>query len=200
MQSEYPTESDRRLKFATEFTGSAGTAVIAETQAALWTDSRYFVQAEQQIDNETWTLMKEGTRWAHRHTQSIAIFDLISFGIPGYAGVMKIEEWLVEILPPNSRVGIDPFLISASEFRRMFDYLNEKGHKLVSVQQNLVDLVWTDRPALNLKPLEALAYGYSGKRSWEKVKEVREAIDKLGAECLVVTALDDIACESAVCC
>lgn len=54
-------ESDRRMEFVTGFSGSAGTAVIAESEAALWTDSRYFLQAENQIDNQTWTLMKSGT-------------------------------------------------------------------------------------------------------------------------------------------
>lgn len=53
-------ESDRRMEFVTGFSGSSGTAVIAESEAALWTDSRYFLQAEHQIDNQTWTLMKSG--------------------------------------------------------------------------------------------------------------------------------------------
>lgn len=112
----------------------------------------------------------------------------------GQPEVPSIEEWLVSIMPPNSRVGMDPFLMLASEFQRITEYLESKGHKLVSVQQNLVDLVWK-RPVLKTKPLEKLEYRFSGKRAGEKVEEVREAILKLDAECLIMTALDDIACK-----
>lgn len=61
-QSEYIAECDRRMEFVSSFTGSDGTAVITEMSAALWTDSRYYLQAEHQLDNETWILMKSGTR------------------------------------------------------------------------------------------------------------------------------------------
>lgn len=113
----------------------------------------------------------------------------------GQPEVPAIEEWLVNILPANSRVGIDPFLVQATEFKRLYDYLSTKGHKLVSVQQNLVDLVWKNRPVMKTKPLEILEYRFSGKRAAEKVSDVREAIKKLDAECLIITTLDDIACE-----
>lgn len=61
-QSEYIAECDRRMEYVTGFSGSYGTAVIAENSAALWTDSRYFIQAEHQLDNQTWILMKMGTK------------------------------------------------------------------------------------------------------------------------------------------
>lgn len=185
------------MEFVTSFSGSAGTAVIAENVAALWTDSRYFLQAEQQIDNQTWILMKSG-RTTTTSTYSPLKMDCYHWNLvfSGQPEVPKLEEWLIDILPPNSRVGIDPFLVEAAEFHRMSEYLGTKGHKMVSVQQNLVDLVWKIRPVLRTKPLEKLEYRFSGKRASEKVLEVRDAITKLDAECLIISALDDIACKN----
>lgn len=80
-QSEYVAHRDNRLQYVSKFTGSAGTALILENIAALWTDSRYYIQAEKQLDNETWTLMKSGQ-----------------------PNVLSIEDFLAENLPANSRV------------------------------------------------------------------------------------------------
>lgn len=113
--------------------------MIEEGAAALWTDSRYFLQAESQLDNETWTLMKTGLPTTPR-----------------------MEEWLVETLPSNSRVGIDPFLIRAKEFHQLDAYLETYGHKLIAVQQNLVDVVWKNRTELKLKDLEPIEHTFSG--------------------------------------
>lgn len=119
-----------------------------------------------------------------------------SFSPPGEPEVPSIEDWLMNILPANSRVGIDPFLVEASEFRRIAERLGTKGHKIISVQQNLVDLVWENRPVLKTKPLEKLEYRFSGKRAGEKLADVRTAISKLEAECLIISTLDDIACKN----
>lgn len=118
-QNEYVSEHDKRLKFVTGFTGSNGEACITAKAAAFWTDSRYHIQAEQQLDSEVWTLMKEGE-----------------------PNVDLIEEWLCKVLPPNSRVGIDPMLILASEFAALNERLLLCGHELVAVNSNLVHLVW----------------------------------------------------------
>lgn len=101
------------------FSGSSATIVIVEHAAALWTDSRYYAQAESQIDNQTWTLMKSGM-----------------------ASVPTVQQWLVEMLPESSRVGIDPYLIQSKHFHEMDEFLNKHGHKLVALQENLVDVVW----------------------------------------------------------
>lgn len=114
--------------------------MIEEGAAALWTDSRYFMQAENQLDNDTWTLMKSG--------------------LPS---TPRIEEWLVETLPPNSNVGIDPFLIKAKAFHQLDEYLESYGHKLIALQQNLVDVVWKDRPEFKLKELEPIEHTFSGR-------------------------------------
>lgn len=114
--------------------------MIEEGAAALWTDGRYFMQAESQLDNDTWTLMKSG--------------------LPS---TPRMNEWLVETLPPNSNVGIDPFLISAKAFHELDEYLESYGHKLIALQQNLVDVVWKDRPEFKLKELEPIEHTFSGR-------------------------------------
>lgn len=119
------------------FTGSYAEVVITESAAALWTDSRYHAQAEKQLDNKTWTLMKQGM-----------------------AAVPTIKEYLVQ-LPKNSRIGIDPFLINGKKYLDLEAYLKGHDYELVSVK-NLVDEVWTDRPELKLKELEPIEKAFSG--------------------------------------
>lgn len=88
-QSEYVADRDNRIQYVSKFTGSSGRVVIHEGKAALFTDSRYYTQAENQLDNQTWTLIKEGTPEA-----------------------VTIEEWLLtEFAGKNSRVGVDPSLM-----------------------------------------------------------------------------------------
>lgn len=82
----------------------------------------------------------------------------------GLSDVPTIEMWFIRTLPPNSRIGIDPFLIKASEFHELNEKLQVGGHKLVSIQQNLVDLIWKNRPEPKLKELEIIEPRYSG--SW----------------------------------
>ncbi|KAJ4923154.1 hypothetical protein JOQ06_016494, partial [Pogonophryne albipinna] len=88
-QSEYIAPSDCRREFICGFNGSAGTAIVTEQHAAMWTDGRYFLQASQQMDNN-WSLMKMGLK----ETPSQ-------------------EDWLISILPENSKVGVDPWIIAA---------------------------------------------------------------------------------------
>lgn len=140
-QSEFVSSRDNRIRFVSGFTGQFGKIVIQEKTAALWVNRRYCSQAKKQIDNELWELKTN-------EEDSIA-------------------EWLISTLPPNSRVGVDPYLIKAS----YFDYLNERlsaeGHKLVVVKNDLVDLVWKHRPELKLEKLEIVNEQISG---WSKKK------------------------------
>ncbi|CAB4044133.1 xaa-Pro aminopeptidase 1 isoform X2 [Paramuricea clavata] len=91
-QSEYIASSDCRREFISGFSGSAGTAIVTKTKAALWTDGRYFLQAQQQLDNN-WTLMKEGL-----------------------SGTPSQEDWLIQELPSGCLVGADPWLVSFGLF------------------------------------------------------------------------------------
>eukprot|EP01027_Heterolobosea_sp_BB2_P006995 GEZU01010474.1.p1 GENE.GEZU01010474.1~~GEZU01010474.1.p1 ORF type:complete len:175 (-),score=30.48 GEZU01010474.1:23-547(-) len=123
-QSEYVAEFDKRRAYMTNFTGSAGTAVVTLKDALVWTDGRYWNQCQTQIKDTEWKLM--------RMTRDD-----------------PMEKWLAENLEPQSNIGLDPFLISAAEFKRQkahFDALT-KQIQLVPVLPNLVDQIWTNKPA-----------------------------------------------------
>jgi len=168
--SEYISESDKRRVFISGFTGSAGTAVVTQDKAALWTDGRYFLQASQQLDSSIWTLMKQG--------------------LPG---VLGIEEWLNSTLPPNSNVGVDAKLLSQSTAVRYRKALQEKGHSLKLVKSNPVDEVWTNRPAPPSAAIFVHPIKYSGQDHKEKIAAVREHLKTVKADALVVSALDEVA-------
>ncbi|XP_073096553.1 xaa-Pro aminopeptidase 1 isoform X5 [Manis javanica] len=137
-QSEYIAPCDCRRAFVSGFDGSAGTAIITEDHAAMWTDGRYFLQAAKQMDSN-WTLMKMGLK--DTPTQ---------------------EDWLVSVLPEGSRVGVDPLIIPTDYWKKMAKVLRGAGHHLVPVKENLVDKIWTDRPERPCKPLLTLGLGYTG--------------------------------------
>ena len=167
--SEYIASCDARRAFVSGFDGSAGTAVITLKEAALWTDGRYFLQAEKQLDNN-WILMKDA--------------------IPG---TPTQGEWLSKKLPSGSRVGVDPFVISNENWKLLATQLESAGHTLVPISDNLVDKVWDNRPAPPTKPIDALDIRFAGKSWREKVSEVRQEIKNKECFALVVTALDEIA-------
>ncbi|XP_071090079.1 xaa-Pro aminopeptidase 1-like [Haliotis cracherodii] len=168
-QSEYVADCDTRRAYISGFTGSAGTAIVTESKAALWTDGRYFLQAEKQLDNN-WTLMKTGSK--DTPTQA---------------------EWLVKELPTEGRVGVDPFLFSVEQWKPLAKELKSNGHSLVQVSQNLVDMVWEDRPPPPNNPLLVLGQEYTGQTWQEKVKRVREKLHSKQATAIAITALDEIA-------
>lgn len=129
----------KRIQYVSGFTGSFAEVVISESAAILWTDKRFYAQAQKQLDNETWTLMNMEM-----------------------ASVPSLPEWLVQTLPANSHVGIDPNLITSDEYHKLGMYLEIKGLKLKAVKKNLVDAVWKDRPERKLKELEAIDPTISG--------------------------------------
>ncbi|XP_029466206.1 xaa-Pro aminopeptidase 1 [Rhinatrema bivittatum] len=168
-QSEYIAPCDCRREFISGFDGSAGTAIITEKAAALWTDGRYFLQAAQQMDSN-WTLMKIGLK--KTPTQ---------------------EDWLVSVLPEGSKVGVDPCIMAADQWKTISKVLKSSGHCLVPVEQNLIDVVWRDRPQRPCKPLMTLSVSYTGV-SWQtKIKALRAKMAERKASWFVVTALDEVA-------
>lgn len=168
-QSEYIASCDKRREFISGFTGSSGTAIVTMDDAALWTDGRYYLQAESQLDSN-WRLMKQST-----------------------PGTLSQSEWLVKVLPPNSRVGVDPFLMSYSSWQPLSSSLEEAGHALIPVPENLIDLVWEERPPPPLNLINPLSEKYTG-RSWlDKITEVRSKLTEKKSVALVVTALDEVA-------
>ncbi|KAF7254644.1 Xaa-Pro aminopeptidase 1, partial [Varanus komodoensis] len=168
-QSEYIAPCDCRREFICGFDGSAGTAIITENDAAMWTDGRYFLQAAQQMDNN-WTLMKMGLK--DTPTQ---------------------EDWLLSVLPEASRVGVDPFIIPADQWKRMSKVLKSAGHSLVPVKDNLIDAIWEDQLQRPCKPLMTLDLSYTGISWKDKITALRAKMAERKAVWFVVTALDEVA-------
>lgn len=170
-QNEYLASCDLRREFISGFSGSAGTAIVTETKAALWTDGRYHLQAEKQLDSN-WTLMRDG--------------------LPD---TLSQEDWLIQELPTGSKIGIDPWLFTHGKWSKMSQVLFSAGLSLVFTEKNLVDLVWEDhsRPDPPTAGLMVMDISFTGKSWHEKVKEVRGTLTKKKADALVVTALDEVA-------
>lgn len=167
--SEYVGEHFKARKFITGFTGSAGTAVITMTEAGLWTDGRYFVQAERQLEGSTVTLYRMGEE-----------------------GVPTVDEFLAEKLPENGCLGFDGRVIGGTWGRRM-EKLAEKKNGTIHCNEDLIDIIWEDRPALSKEPVFILEEKYAGKSTAEKLAAVREAMEKEGADYHILTSLYDIA-------
>ncbi|KAG5896836.1 hypothetical protein JTB14_032076 [Gonioctena quinquepunctata] len=167
--NEYLSKCDEFRAFISGFDGSAGTAIITEKHACLWTDGRYYLQASQQMDSN-WILMKEG---------------LPSTPTQG--------DWLSKNLPKGSRIGVDPKVYTYHDFNPLQTKLESSGHKLVPISTNLIELLWTDRPSRPANPVIPLPLNYSGKSIKEKMQDINEQMKEKNAEYLVLTALDDIA-------
>ncbi|XP_076464238.1 xaa-Pro aminopeptidase 1-like isoform X2 [Babylonia areolata] len=168
-QSEYVAECDQRRAFITGFTGSAGTAVVTENLAALWTDGRYHLQAEAQLDGN-WILMKEGL-----------------------VETPTMAKWLNKELAVECMVGCDPTLVSRAVWKPLEKSLQSSGHSLQPVTENLVDLVWEDRPPPPSSTLMVLSKHYTGYSWQKKVELVQEKLKEKNAKAFIVTALDEVA-------
>jgi Xaa-Pro aminopeptidase len=169
--SEYVGEHDARRQFLSSFTGSAGTAVITLTEARLWTDGRYYLQAFAQLDaGAGWQLMKDR--------------------LPE---TPSIEGWLGATLAPGELVGVDPSFFSVNALRRLHVELAKRGQRLCSAP-GLVDRVWgAAQPPRSAAPLAPHPLCHAGE-PWEaKVQRVAAALDSAGADALCISALDEIA-------
>lgn len=167
--SEYLSPKDKRRNFISNFSGSAGTALVTDKNALLWTDGRYFLQASQELDSN-WSLMKDGLS----ETPSIA-------------------DWLCSNLPKNSNVGIDATLYQHDSYFNLDKKLGSYGLSLINTKQNLIDLIWEDRPVLNYEPLLQINSQYTGLTLQQKLEIIRAELNKKSAFSTVVTSLDEIA-------
>lgn len=169
-QSEYQCAHDERRAFISGFTGSAGTAVITLDKALLWTDGRYYQQAEKELDSN-WTLMKDGL-----------------------AATPSIGSWLGKNLPKGSSVGVDPRLYSSRVAKTIEKELNSADCNLVGIERNLIDDVWgDDQPPLTCNKIITLKLDFSGETIGKKWDRVREQMKLFNANALIVSALDEIA-------
>ena len=167
-ESEYVGDYFKCRKFITGFTGSAGTAIITQTEARLWTDGRYFVQAAKQLEGTGVILMKSGQE-----------------------GVPTEEEYLAEVMPQNGTLGFDGRVVNSQLGEKLEELLEDK-HVKFSWKEDLVDLIWEDRPALSAEPVWILKENYAGKSAADKIADLREAMKKEKTTVHVLTTLDDI--------
>ncbi|RAL52500.1 hypothetical protein DM860_007357 [Cuscuta australis] len=170
-QSEFIAECYMRRAYISGFTGSAGTAVVTKDKAALWTDGRYFLQAEKQLSS-SWILMRAGN-W----------------------GVPTMSEWLTSVLPPGCRIGIDPFLISSDAAEKLKEDISTGSHELVFISKfNLVDEIWREsRPQPPKEPVRVHDLKYARVDVSSKLISLRSSLISAGSSAIVISVLDEIA-------
>ncbi len=168
-QSEYVGDYFKAREFITGFTGSAGTAVITQTEAGLWTDGRYFIQAEKELSESGVTLYKMGN-----------------------PNVPTLEEYLDDVLPQNGTLGFDGRVIAMSKGK---EYAEKFAYKNIQIEGglDLIDMIWEDRPSLSDNPVFLLDESYTGESTANKLERVREEMRKVKASTHLLITLDDIA-------
>ena len=167
--SEYLPERWQTRAFIAGFTGSAGMVVVSLDKAALWTDSRYFLQAEEQL---------AGTG-----------IDLVKMRTPGHP---EPDQWIRMNLKKGDVAGIDEWSVSISQFAAMQSSLAASGITLKETG-DLLDEIWTDRPALPDSPVFEHELKYACTSRNEKIKIIGTELKKGNADMQIITALDDLA-------
>lgn len=168
-QSEYVASHWRSREWISGFTGSAGTVVVTADKACLWTDGRYYIQAEKQISGTEYIFFKAGTP-----------------GVPTY------QEWLADTLQPNATVGFDGRTFAVSEVRALLKQLRAKKPSL-KADLDCIGMIWTDRPSLPKDALYEHEVKYAGETTIQKLTRMRDYMQKKGMTRYIITTLDDIA-------
>ena len=167
-QSEYVGEHFKARKFITGFTGSAGTAVIGKEDANLWTDGRYFIQAENQLKGSGVKLQKMGE-----------------------LGVLTIKEYLTEYLKEGQCIGFDGRVVSMEE-GETYQKIAEDKDGFIEFGLDLIDEIWEQRPKMSEEPVFALDEKYAGESTKEKLIRIREVMAEKKADYHILTSLEDI--------
>lgn len=171
-QSEYVAPHWQGREWISGFNGSAGTAVVTLTKAALWTDSRYFLAAEQQLKGTEFQLMKQRVE-----------------------GTPTIAQWLAEQMAEvdSPEVGLDGMVNSYHETQALIAELRQAGGVTVRTNFDPLDIIWKDRPSIPDCPVEIQPLEYAGETLQSKLSRIREALRMQHADGMLVSALDDIA-------
>lgn len=167
-QSEYVGEHFKLREYLTGFTGSAGTAVFTKTEAGLWTDGRYFLQASRQIEGSG--------------------IELYRMGEPK---VPSVEEFLREKLPDKGVIGVDGRTIGVNTGCIYEEIAKEKDGVLL-YDIDIASSVWKEQPALSQKSVFSLPLKYTGKSTAQKLEQIRNVMKKNKTDVHVLTSLDDI--------
>ena len=167
--SEYVGDYFKCRKYITGFTGSAGTAVIMQDMAGLWTDGRYFLQAADQLEGSTIQLFKMGE-----------------------PEVPTVHQFLADKLEKGMCLGFDGRTVTAREAGKLEELLREKEITF-SVNDDLIGEIWSDRPALSCEPVMELDVKWAGESRADKIAKIRKQMKEKKADIFVLTSLDDIA-------
>ena len=167
--SEYVSSFFMVRKYFSGFTGSAGTLVVTEEEAALFTDGRYFIQAAKELAGTEIKLMKMGE-----------------------AGVPTIPQYLERVLKEEENLGFDGRVVKADD-ADVYEEILSKKHGKIIWDKDLAKEIWQDRPALIHHPVSALEECYSGESALSKIGRVRDKMKEEGADVHILTSLDDIA-------
>lgn len=168
-QSEYVAEHFKGREFISGFTGSAGVLLVGLKEAFLWTDGRYFIQAERELNGSGISLMKMRT--------------------PGYP---TIEEWIKKNIKTEKTLGFDGRLFSVNQYKGFLDISKENNFS-INMDNDLLKNVWEARPELPKSKIFLHEEVYSGKYASEKLQEVRKHIKEKDAKNYIISSLDDIA-------
>lgn len=166
--SEYVGDYFKSREYISGFTGSAGTLLVRKDCAGLWTDGRYFLQAETQLAGSGITLFRSGQ-----------------------PGVPDLEDYLAEQLADGQTLGFDGRCVMAGYARKLRERLEQKGVRIRN-DLDLVGDVWPDRPALSKEPVWQLAERYAGIGVKDKLAEVRQILHKKKADWFLLASLEDI--------
>lgn len=170
-QSEYVADHWQGRTWISGFNGSAGTAVVTMKSAALWTDSRYFLAAEEQLKGTEFQLMKLKIE-----------------------GTPTISEWLAqELQGENAEVGLDGMVNSYHETMGLIADLRKSGGITVRTNFDPLGLIWPDRPAIPANPVEIQPMEFAGESVASKISRIRTALRQRHADGMLISALDDIA-------
>lgn len=167
---EYIPDYWKAREWISGFNGSAGVAVVTADKAALWTDSRYFIAAEEQLKGTGYVLMKER--------------------IPG---TPSIAEWLTQVLKGNAKVGIDGDIFTISAATALEEELCSIGDLKISVETDPLKDIWTDRPAIPMDKVMVQPLEYAGETAESKISRIRKEMAAKRVDALLVSTLDDIA-------
>ena len=170
--SEYVPDRWKGREWISGFNGSAGTAVVTMHSAALWTDSRYFIAAEQQLAGTEFVLMRERV-----------------------AGTPTIAEWLGKVLSDinGATVGVDGMVNTAADVEVLISDLRQQGGITVRTNFDPLAVIWTNQPPIPTTPIEVHSLEYAGESTTSKLSRIRMALRSLHADGMLVSALDDIA-------
>lgn len=170
--SEYVPSRWEGRKWISGFDGSAGTAVVTLHSAALWTDSRYFLAAEEQLAGTEFQLMRERVD-----------------------GTPSIAEWIATEIESaeSSEIGVDGMCMTYAECSDLKTDLKHNGGITVRTNLDILDRIWTDRPSVPLNPVSIQPIEYAGESCHDKLGRIRSSLLRRGACGMLMTQLDDIA-------